>query len=93
MGELATISTILVQTRLGNRAAVYGIRMQGDFAGTAERCYTRYEQFTTLRGVVADDALSFDTLTRRARRVTSLLTSDLASWRQTLHARLLALPG
>ncbi len=74
-------------------AAVYGIRMQGDFAGIAERSHALHAQFATLRGVIRDDALSFDTLSRRARRVTSLLTSDLASWLQTYHARPLALPG
>lgn len=74
-------------------AAIYGIRMQGDFAGIAGRNQALAAQLATLRGVIAEDALSFDTLSRRARRVTGLLTEDLASWLQTYDARPLTLPG
>ena len=74
-------------------AAIYGIRMQGDFAGVAERAETLAHHLGALKRVVAEDALSFDTLSRRVRRVVDLLTADLASWRQTYHARPLSLPG
>ena len=74
-------------------AAIYGIRMQGDFAGTAERSHALAAELATLRGVIADDALDFDTLTRRIRRASDLLTEDLASWLQTYKARPLTLPG
>ncbi len=74
-------------------AAIYGIRMQGDFAGIAERSESLAHNLTTLRQVIAADALSFDTLKRRVARATDLLTRDLASWLQTYHARPLTLPG
>ncbi len=74
-------------------AAIYGIRMQGDFAGTAERSESLAHNLTTLRQVIDADALSFDTLKRRVARATDLLTQDLASWLQTYHARPLTLPG
>jgi hypothetical protein len=74
-------------------AAIYGIRMQGDFAGIAERAETLAHHLQALKRVIADDVLSFDTLSRRIRRVVDLLTADLASWRHTYHARPLSLPG
>ena len=74
-------------------AAIYGIRMQGDFAGIAERSETLAHHLGALKRVIAEDDLSFDTLGRRARRAVDLLTADLARWRQTYHARPLSLPG
>jgi hypothetical protein len=74
-------------------AAIYGIRMQGDFAGIAERSEGLAHNLTVLRQVIDADALSFDTLKRRVARATDLLTQDLASWLQTYHARPLTLPG
>ena len=67
--------------------------MQGDFAGTAERSEGLAQALTGLRAVIDDDDRGFDTLTRRIRRASDLLTEDLASWLQTYHARPLALPG
>jgi len=74
-------------------AAIYGIRMQGDFAGTAERSEALAHALTSLRTVIDDDDTGFDTLIRRVRRASDLLTEDLASWLQTYHARPLTLPG
>lgn len=74
-------------------AAIYGIRMQGDFAGIAERSETLAHHLAALKAVAAQDELSFDTLDRRIRRAVDLLTADLALWRQTYHARPLSLPG
>lgn len=86
-------STMISATLPAIGAAIYGIRMQGDFAGTAERNHTLGDQLARLRAVIAEDALSFDTLGRRVKRVTGLLTEDLSAWLQTYHARPLALPG
>lgn len=74
-------------------AAIYGIRMQGDFAGIAERSETLSHQLGTLRHVISNDDLNFDTLRLRIRRAADLMTADLANWRQTYHARPLSLPG
>lgn len=74
-------------------AAIYGIRMQGDFAGIAERGQTLSHHLAVLRKVINEDVCSFDTLWRRTARVTDLLTEDLQSWLQTYHARPLNLPG
>ena len=89
----APLATIIGAALPAIGAAIYGIRMQGDFAGTAERDAALADELATIRGVIVTDPLAFDTLSRRVRRVSSLLTEDLGSWLQTYRARPLALPG
>lgn len=74
-------------------AAIYGIRMQGDFAGTAERNLILCEDLRTMRGVIDEDALTFDLLSRRVRRTGELLTGDLDRWLKATVVRRLTLPG
>lgn len=74
-------------------AAIYGIRMQGDFSGSAERSDGLHAHLATLRDVVEEDRLDFDTLRRRVRRLGDLLTQEVANWKETYHARPLSLPG
>ncbi|WP_068071038.1 hypothetical protein [Novosphingobium lentum] len=74
-------------------AAIYGIRMQGDFAGVAERGHAMEVQLGALHAAIASDPPDFDTLLTRTRRATALLTEDLASWTHAYHARPLVLPG
>lgn len=94
LSQPLTIAATIVSAALpAVGAAIYGIRMQGDFAGIAERNHAIGEQLATMRTVIAQDALTFDTLSRRVNRVTDLLTDGLASWLRTYHARPLALPG
>ncbi len=90
---LITLATIASAGLPAIGAAIYGIRMQGDFAGAAERSEALAHQLASLRTVIDADAPGFDTLTRRARRLSDLLTQDLTRWLQTYHARPLALPG
>lgn len=74
-------------------SAIYGIRMQGDFGGLGARSAALAAQLTTLRRVVDEDRLCFDTLKRRTARATELLTADLSEWGQAFRARPLTLPG
>ena len=74
-------------------AAIYGIRMQGDFSGIAARGEALERDLETLHHIIDDDELGFDTLLRRVSRVADLLGGDLTSWLQVYHARPLALPG
>lgn len=74
-------------------AAIYGIRMQGEFATVGERARASLLQLRSLRQTVDTDELSFDLLQRRIAHLAALLTIDIASWRRTYHARPLALPG
>lgn len=90
---LITAGTIASAVLPAIGAAIYGIRMQGDFAGNAERNAALVRHLSGLRKVVAEDPAEFDLLLRRSRRITELLTENQASWLQTFHARPLALPG
>jgi hypothetical protein len=74
-------------------AAIYGIRMQGEFASVSERAHETHHHLETLRATIEADTLAFDTLQRRTAHLTALLTSDITVWRRTYHARPLALPG
>lgn len=74
-------------------SAIYGIRMQGEFASVAERAHGTLERLRVLQHTLAEDPLSFDTLQRRIAHLTALLTNDTADWHRTHHARPLALPG
>lgn len=74
-------------------AAIYGIRMQGDFSGAAERNAALATQLTLLRTIASDDAPSFDGLRRLIRRTAELLTADVSQWVRATRARPLGLPG
>ncbi len=74
-------------------AAIYGIRMQGDFAGTAERDEELAEQLRRVRAVSGAATTSYDALRHRIDQVANLLTQDLSNWLQTYSSRPLALPG
>lgn len=90
---IALAATMLSASLPALGAAIYGIRMQGDFAGIAERGETLSHHLTVLRTIVTADDRGFDTLARRIRRVEDLLTEDLANWLHAYHARPLVLPG
>ncbi len=90
---LAIAATILSAALPAVGAAIYGIRMQGDFAGTAERSESLSHHLSMLRTAIDGDDDGFDTLKRRVDRATDLLTEDLANWLATYHTRPLTLPG
>ena len=89
--ELAATIASAVLPAIG--AAIYGIRMQGDFAGTAERNAMLCDDLRTMRAVIDEDALTFDLLSRRVRRTGELLTGDLDRWLKATVVRRLTLPG
>jgi hypothetical protein len=74
-------------------AAIYGIRMQGDFAGSAERNANLAVQLELLRRIALEEAPGFDGLRRLIRRTAELLTADVAQWGRATRARPLSLPG
>lgn len=87
---IVTIATAAFPT-LG--AAIYGIRMQGDFAGVAERGQAMEAQLDALHAAVSSDPADFDILLTRTRRAGTLLADDLDRWTHAYHARPLVLPG
>lgn len=74
-------------------AALYGIRMQGDFAGIAERSAVTVKRLQRLQRVVEADGPDFDLLSARLRRLREIALADVAHWRTTYQARPLTLPG
>ncbi len=89
----ATIAATIIGAALpAFGAAIYGIRMQGDFSGSAERAGDLAQKLGIVRRAL-DEAHGFDALNRCARSATSLLTNDVASWLHVAKARPLALPG
>ena len=74
-------------------AAIYGIRMQGDFAGSAERDEALGQKLAVVRRAIAQDTPDYDTLLRRVRQITALLNTDVATFLHAYHARPLTLPG
>lgn len=74
-------------------AAIYGIRMQGDFAGAAERNAALAAQLIHLRRIAQEEAVTFDGLRRLVRRTAELLTADVSQWLRATRARPLGLPG
>ncbi|MEG8037812.1 hypothetical protein QP166_00050 [Sphingomonas sp. LR60] len=74
-------------------AAVYGIRMQGDFAGAAERNAALATHLIALRRIAQDEVPEFDSLRRLIRRTAELLTADVSQWSRAIRARPLSLPG
>ncbi|NML94951.1 hypothetical protein [Novosphingobium olei] len=74
-------------------AALHGIRMQGDFAGVADRSHTTERDLARLEQAILAEPVEFDRLLLRVRRVTALLTDDLDSWTHAYRGRPLVLPG
>ena len=53
LAQPLTIAATIISAALpAIGAAIYGIRMQGDFAGIAERNHALAEQLATMRGVI-----------------------------------------
>lgn len=96
-GEVAHVAALYVTIATAAfptvGAAIYGIRMQGDFAGVAERGRAMDSQLAALHAAIIGDSANFDTLLTRTRRATALLTEDLSTWTHTYDARPLVLPG
>ena len=74
-------------------AALYGIRMQGDFAATAERSAFIERRLAKLRSSLAADKLSYNRLVDRLRRLSEIMLSDIHQWQQQYETRPLSLPG
>ncbi len=88
--EVVTFSTAVLPA-LG--AALYGIRMQGDFAGIAHRSQTTVARLERLKHAMLNDPIEYARLNARLRALADIMLTDVANWRTTYQARPLALPG
>ncbi len=74
-------------------AAIYGIRMQGDFSGSGERNAALAAELRRVRQLTQKTPQTYDTLARHAKIVADLMVADLTDWFRAYKARPLALPG
>lgn len=74
-------------------AAIYGIRMQGDFVGIAYRSEVTVARLERLLRSLDDENLDYTKLMARLKRLSDIMLSDVEHWRTTYQARPLALPG
>lgn len=91
--DLTIAVTVLTAVLPAMGAALYGIRMQGDFNGVAERSHVTAARLDTLRRGLLADPLEFPRLQSRLRRLAEVMLADLSHWRTTYQARPLDLPG
>jgi hypothetical protein len=90
MTEIVTFLTAVLPA-LG--ASIYGIRMQGDFAGIAFRSQVTVTRLERLQRAMNDDPLEYERLSARLRNLADIMLTDVSNWRTTYQARPLALPG
>ncbi len=90
MTEIVTFLTAVLPA-LG--ASIYGIRMQGDFAGVAFRSQVTVTRLERLQRAMNDDPLDYERLSARLRNLADIMLTDVSNWRTTYQARPLALPG
>ena len=74
-------------------AALYGIRMQGDFSGVEFRARATVTRLQGLKRAMLADPHEYTHLSVRLRNLADIMRSDVANWRTTYQARPLALPG
>ena len=90
MTEIVTFLTAVLPA-LG--ASIYGIRMQGDFAGVAFRSQVTVSRLDRLKRAITNDPLDYARLSARLRNLADIMLTDVSNWRTTYQARPLALPG
>ena len=90
---LTEIVTALTAAMPALGAALYGIGMQGDFAGVAQRSETTVARLERLKRALKDDPLQYARLISRLRRLADIMLTDVSHWRTTYQARPLKLPG
>ncbi len=90
---LTEIVTALTAAMPALGAAIYGIGMQGDFAGIAQRSEATVARLERLKRALKDDPLEYARLISRLRRLADIMLTDVEHWRTTYQARPLKLPG
>ena len=90
---LTEIVTALTAAMPALGAALYGIRMQGDFARVADRSLVTVARLQRLTRALKVDPLDYTRLIARLRRLADIMLADVEHWRTTYQARPLTLPG
>ena len=88
--ELVTFVTAILPAIA---ASLYGIRMQGDFAVTADRSDAFERRLVQLKIAIEREPLSYLRLSQRLHRLSEIMLSDVQQWRSSYQTRPLSLPG
>ena len=91
--DVTSFVTVITAVLPAMGASLYGTRMQGDFAGVADRASVMVKRLERLQRAIESDPLDFLRLTSRLRRLSDIMLTDVSNWRTTYQARPLTLPG
>lgn len=72
--------------------ALYGIRVQGDFSGTARRSLRMADELLLIASAV-EDAYTFSQLSEVAERAAGAMLTELGEWQLAFRQRNLEVPG
>ncbi|WP_336987090.1 hypothetical protein [Altererythrobacter aquiaggeris] len=88
--EMVTFATALLPALA---ASLYGIRMQGDFAVTADRSDAFDRRLGQLKIAIEREPLGYTRLSQRLHRLGEIMLSDVQQWKSSYQTRPLSLPG
>jgi hypothetical protein len=91
--NMTVVVSLLTAAMPALGGAIYGIRMQGDFAGIAHRSHTTVARLERLRRAMLGDPVDYARLNSRLRNLADIMLIDVSNWRTTYQARPLSLPG
>jgi hypothetical protein len=74
-------------------SASYGIRMLGDFEGSAKRSARMKAQLDLLQSTIGTAGLDYEWLRDRVHKTNDVMLGDVASWRLVVESRELSMPG
>jgi hypothetical protein len=89
----ATVFTAITAALPALGGAVYGIRVQGDFGGTAHRSLQTAHELRHVADALAADPARFTQAAAMAELGARVMLSDLAEWQLTYRQRNLDIPG
>ena len=91
--DATTLAVVLGALLPAIGAALYGIRKQGDFAGSSERSRVSMDKLLKLRLAIERDPPDYRRLTDRVRRMGEIMLAEVDEWRLLCAIRPLELPG
>jgi hypothetical protein len=74
-------------------AAIYGIRITGDFEGRGEHSERAATTLVDIRDALKSDTTQLSKLRARARTVYEKILGDITQWRYASQSRPLSFPG
>ncbi len=91
--HLADVMTMLGVALPAFGSAIYGIRLQGNFADLTQRSRRMAEQLEGLARSIEAGELRHDLVSGQVRQLATIMLRDTADWRLTFEGRPLALPS